>query len=40
MGNFTPAILREEGYLNEYVEALVDLSVDQQIVAFCGHSRQ
>lgn len=27
-GNFTPELLIAEGYMNEYVEALVDLSID------------
>lgn len=39
-GRFTPDLLIEEGYLNEYVEALVDLSIDENSVAFCAHSKQ
>lgn len=33
-------MLKEEGYLNDYVEGLIDLSVDENNVAFCGHSKQ
>jgi hypothetical protein len=39
-GRFTPDLLIEEGYMNEYVEALVDLSIDEKLVAFCAHSKQ
>lgn len=39
-GIFTPELLINEGYLNEYVESLVDLSIDENLVAFCGHSKQ
>jgi hypothetical protein len=33
-------LLIDQGYLNEYIEALVDLSIDEDLVAFCGHSKQ
>jgi hypothetical protein len=38
-GRFTPDLIISEGYLNEYVEALVDLSIDEELVAFCAHSK-
>jgi hypothetical protein len=38
-GRFTKDMLREEGYLNDYAEGVIDLSVDEDIVAFCGHSK-
>lgn len=32
--------LREEGYMIDYVEGLVDQSISEGTVAFCGHSKQ
>jgi hypothetical protein len=38
-GRFTAEMLRAEGYLNDYAEGIIDLSVDEDTVAFCGHSK-
>ncbi len=32
--------LKQEGYMIDYIEGLVDLSIDENSVGFCGHSRQ
>lgn len=39
-GRFTAEFLREEGYLSDYAEGLIDLSINEDIVMFCGHSKQ
>jgi hypothetical protein len=39
-GLFTKELLLEEGYLNDYAEGLIDLSIDEDTVAYCGHSKQ
>jgi hypothetical protein len=33
-------MLRDEGYLNDYADGLIDLSINEDIAVFCGHSRQ
>lgn len=39
IGWATKEIIIDEGYVRDYAESLIDLSITEENAAFCGHSK-